>query len=206
MSITSPIEVPELVAPVRPAVVDLLLEWSGMSAHGSAFALESRDDVRLGLLVTVAHLLEGDPRVTATLADGSRRPAAILAKSPERDLAVLELSERTARLPWRAVAAVRVGEPVLAIGCPYGLGGTVTAGIVSAVQRPRTLPPGARIPDAIQFDALIGPGASGGPLVGWDGRVLGVCQAQQQDGRGGRSQHAFAVPAETAVRLIASVD
>jgi S1-C subfamily serine protease len=197
--VRGPRDLPILVDAVIGAALTLELTWSAGRAEGSAFALAGPDGSGF-VVVTTAHLLDPDPTITIETAGGERGPAELVALDPRSDLALLRSSVALSRA-LRSRSDVRVGEPVIAVGCPHGLRGTVTAGIVSAIGRHRTLPVGADIPNALQFDALIDMGNSGGPLIGWDARVLGVCQAQQRDVAGARAPHAFAIPIAAAIAL-----
>jgi serine protease Do len=100
-------------------------------------------------------------------------------------------------LELRAVRDVRIGEPVIALGSPYGLSGTVTLGIVSGLDRTMPAPNGIPIDNMVQTDALINPGNSGGPLVGFDGAVVGVNDQTIIMPGTGATGLGFAVPADT---------
>jgi S1-C subfamily serine protease len=138
-------------------------------------------------------------------ADGTEREATVVGTDPSTDLAVIDVDAPASELEPLAVAdtdTVSVGEPVVAIGSPYGLEGTVTAGIVSALDRQIEAPDGYTISGAIQTDAAINPGNSGGPLLDADGRVIGV-NAQIESDNGGNVGLGFAIPGDT-VRSVAS--
>jgi S1-C subfamily serine protease len=119
------------------------------------------------------------------------------------DVAILSLAAPApAVLDLRPLAGVRVGEPVIAIGSPFGLDGTVTTGVVSGLNRTMPAPNGIPIDNMIQTDALINPGNSGGPLIGLDGRVVGVNdQVRVNDVLMGSSGHGFAIPSDTVAAL-----
>jgi putative serine protease PepD len=144
---------------------------------------------------------ERSEHVFVTGPDGRRLPAQVVGTDPENDLAVLRVESGTA---WRALAlgdsaGVRVGEQVLAVGSPLGLSGTVTSGIVSAVDRSVRIG-GSRQP-ALQTDASINPGNSGGPLVNTRGEVIGVNTAIATFEGGGSIGIGFAIPIDRAASV-----
>lgn len=156
---------------------------SVQSGLGSGFVWD-----QAGHIVTNNHVIEGADEITVTFADGSSTPASLVGADPYSDLAVLKVDVPASRLNPVEVAdstQVRVGQIAIAIGNPFGLQGTMTQGIVSALSR--SLPveqglasqTGARysIPDIIQTDAPINPGNSGGVLVDGQGRLIGVTTA-----------------------------
>jgi S1-C subfamily serine protease len=174
-------------------------------AQGSGFVYDAD-----GYIVTNYHVVDGADRVTVVFADGLSQPAEIVGTDPDSDLAVIKVSslpDGTHALSLADSDGLRVGESVVAIGNPFGLAGTMTTGIVSALGR--TLPSqsiatsGGRfnIPNVIQTDAAINPGNSGGPLLNLQGEVIGVNTAiesnvSQFSGVG------FAVPASNVARVI----
>jgi S1-C subfamily serine protease len=106
----------------------------------------------------------------------------------------------------RPLAQVRVGEPVIAIGSPYGLDGTVTSGIVSGLNRTMPAPNGIPIDNMIQTDALVNPGNSGGPLIGLDGLVVGVNdQVRVNNVLQGSSGLGFAIPSDTVLAVYSEI-
>ena len=167
----------------------------GMSS-GSGFAIDGNQNI-----VTNDHTLgEGEPRsVYVETPDGRRIQATLVGRDPDRDIAVLRVPSSTGLrpLPLAKPGTTRVGEPVLAVGTPLGLSGTVTAGIVSALDRLVRLPMG-RSQTAIQTDASINPGNSGGPLVNAKGEVVGVNTAIASLEGGGSIGIGFAIPIEQA--------
>jgi serine protease Do len=126
-----------------------------------------------GVILTNNHVVDGSGKVMVRLTDGREFPAADIKKDPKTDLAIIRIkgagSLKAARLGDSDKMAV--GDWVLALGDPFGLEGTVTAGIISAKGRP--LEPGTRA-DFLQTDAAINPGSSGGPLINLDGEVIGI--------------------------------
>ncbi len=126
-----------------------------------------------GYIVTNNHVVDGAKEVTVTLADGRELPARVVGRDPQTDVAVIKVSAKD--LPAITFAPsqdVQVGDRVLAIGNPFGIGETVTTGIVSATSRRAGL--GLKYEDFIQTDAAINPGNSGGALVDVQGRLVGI--------------------------------
>ncbi len=157
-----------------------------------------------GLTVTNAHVISGADEVTVQLSDGRELPADILLVDEPSDLALLRIRGEEERFPFAEIRpsdSLEVGDLVLAIGNPFGVGQTVTSGIVSARARPNL-----NINDYnffIQTDAAINPGNSGGPLVAMDGRVVGINSAiYSRDG--GSLGIGFAVPSEMVAVILAA--
>jgi serine protease Do len=170
----------------------------GGSALGSGFIIRAD-----GLIVTNRHVVEGARRVRVKLADGRVVPAQVLGTDATTDIALLRV--RAGSLPALALESsdkVSVGDPVIAIGNPFGLGQTVTAGVLSA--RARTLEVDPYI-DFLQTDAAINFGNSGGPLLSTDGMVVGVTSAILSPS-GGSVGLGFAVPAETVASVVAELE
>ncbi len=190
-----------------PSTVQVLAEREGEpgGATGSGFVLD-----REGHVVTNNHVVESaaenDGAITVVRRDGRRFRASVVGRSAVYDLAVLELARPRGLTPAALGASgrLRVGETVVAFGSPLGLSSTVTAGIVSAKDRPVTT--GSAVDDtsyinAVQTDAAINPGNSGGPLVDMRGRVVGVNSAIATTGgfgtdAGGSIGVGFAIPIE----------
>ncbi len=132
-----------------------------------------------GHILTNAHVVDGASSVTVQLGeDGETYDAKVIGTDPSTDVAVLQIEGDTSDvlqpLTLGDSSQVAVGDPVVAIGNPFGLDRTATAGIVSAVQRQISAPNGFTIDNAIQTDAPINPGNSGGPLLDAAGRVIGI--------------------------------
>jgi S1-C subfamily serine protease len=144
--------------------------------------------------------------VTVVGADGRRLDAEVVGTDPGNDIAVLRVAPSAALRPLALAdpAATRVGQPVLAVGSPLGLSGTVTAGIISALDRPVRLGGAAR-QTAVQTDASINPGNSGGPLVNARGEVVGVNTAIATLEGGGSIGIGFAVPIERARQVATGI-
>ncbi len=160
-------------------------------------------DTAAAVVVTDSHVVDGCEECKVVLEDGSEFDATVRLSDPTSDIALLELPERLdATLEFRQLAEVRIGEPVIAIGSPFGLTGTVTTGIVSGLNRTMPSPSGIPIDNMIQTDALINPGNSGGPLIGLDGRVLRVNdQMRVNTALYGSSGLGFAIPSDTVRAL-----
>jgi putative serine protease PepD len=173
---------------------------SQSSAVGSGFVYDSA-----GHIVTNQHVVDGATSVTVRFANGTKLKATVVGTDSSTDLAVLKVSSLPSGvtpLSLGSSSTLEVGDGVVAIGSPFGLEGTVTSGIVSALGREITAPDGYTIPGAIQTDAAINPGNSGGPLLDLEGKVVGVTSQIESDS-GGNDGVGFAVPSDT-VRTIAS--
>jgi len=154
-------------------------------------------DVR-GYVITNNHVVDHASQVSVELSDGSQHPAKILGIDPGTDLAVLKLDvSGLAAARWGDSAAMEVGDPVLAIGSPFGLAQTVTAGILSAKGR-HAVVENVSYQDFLQTDAAVNPGNSGGPLVNMKGEVVGINTAiiAMSQGIG------FAIPSNTVSWVI----
>jgi serine protease Do len=180
-----------LVERVRPGVVNVqayFTRGSSSRALGSGFIVDPE-----GYAITNAHVVEDASDVRVVLADRRTLHARVVGADAESDVALLKIDD-AGPLPALALGdsdRLRVGDPVFAIGNPFGLGTTVTAGIVSAKER--HIGEGA-YDDVIQTDAPINPGNSGGPMFDEAGLVIGISSAVAEDGQG----IGFAIPIETA--------
>src|SRR5215218_654745 len=173
-------------------------DGSGGQAQGSGFVY---DDA--GHIITNEHVVEGAETVTIRFADGTTAKGDVIGTDPSTDVAVVKIDVAASRLDELALAdssALRVGDGVVAIGSPFGLEGTVTAGIVSALHREIVSPNDFTIDDAIQTDAAINHGNSGGPLLDLRGRVVGITSQIRSDS-GGNEGVGFAVPSNTVRRI-----
>jgi S1-C subfamily serine protease len=189
------LSVQQIVRDASPSVV--LVQHSG--GLGSGFLIDAK-----GRILTNAHVVEGASDVTVTYADGTTQSANVLASDPAIDLAVLDVSTpppSAKPLPFGESRRLVVGDPVVAIGNPLGLERTATTGIVSALKRQICSPDDSPIPNAIQTDAAINQGNSGGPLLDSRGRVIGINSQIASQG-GGFEGIGFAVPID-AVRPVA---
>ncbi|UAX96800.1 Do family serine endopeptidase [Ensifer adhaerens] len=167
-------------------------------ALGSGFVVTAD-----GYIVTNNHVIDKASSITVTLDDGTQVPAKLVGADPKNDLAVLKIkpAKPLATVAWGDSDGLRVGDQVLAIGNPFGIGTTVTAGIVSA--RGRDLHSGP-YDDFIQIDAPINRGNSGGPLVDAAGRVVGINTAIYSP-NGGSVGVGFAIPSDQAQKVVAEL-
>jgi S1-C subfamily serine protease len=176
--------------------VDPFGQQGGGTATGSGFVIDED-----GHIVTNAHVVDGAESVQVTLGeDGESFDADVVGADPSTDIAVLQVDapdDQLHPLTLGDSGSVKVGDPVVAIGNPFGLDRTVTAGIVSALQREISSPNGFTINDVIQTDAPINPGNSGGPLLDAAGRVIGVNSQIEASGGNGNVGIGFAVPIDT---------
>jgi len=160
-------------------------------------------DADAGLVITNEHVVGGAARIVVTLTDGREFDAELVGTDPDADIAVLRIpAERLTALAWADSSALRVGDFCVAIGNPFGLGQTVTSGIVSALGRS-----GLGIEafeDFIQTDASINPGNSGGALIALDGRLIGINTAIVGPA-GGNVGIGFAIPSNLARDLLEQI-
>jgi S1-C subfamily serine protease len=167
-------------------------------ATGSGFVIDKEGDV-----LTNAHVVEGARKVTVDL--GSKTfDAKIVGRDASSDVALLKVDAGGTSLKPLALgdsSKIQVGDPVVAIGNPFGLDRTVTTGIVSALQRQLKAPNGFTIEHVIQTDAAINPGNSGGPLIDSHGRVVGINSQIATAGGNGSIGIGFAVPIDTAKKI-----
>jgi serine protease Do len=168
-----------------------------VSSLGSGFVIDGTE----GLIVTNNHVIDGADEIIINFADGSKlKVDKVLGKDSKADVALLKVTPKT---PLKSVgfgssADMKVGDWVMAIGNPFGLGGTVTVGIISAKQRDINAGP---YDDFIQTDAAINRGNSGGPLFNMDGEVIGVNTAIISP-TGGSIGIGFAVPSDTVQAIV----
>ena len=174
------------------------------SALGSGFVID-----KAGHIVTNYHVVEGANEVTVSFSNRDTVKADVVGTDPSTDLAVLRVDTSAAALtplPLGDSDAVRVGDPVVAIGNPFGLDRTVTSGIVSALQRLITAPNQFAIDHVIQTDAPINHGNSGGPLLSSRGQVIGVnTQIETGDTATGNVGIGFSVPSNTVKDVVAQI-
>ena len=154
-------------------------------------------------MITNQHVVAGAESVEVTLWNGKTYDATVVGSDPSTDIAVLDVEAPASVLEPLELAdsaQLEVGEAVVAIGSPFGLEQTVTTGIVSALHRQISAPNGFAIDDAVQTDAAINHGNSGGPLLDMDGKVVGV-NSQIESESGGNDGVGFAVPSNTVERI-----
>ena len=200
-------DVAAIAESVLPSVVSILIEAGNNSGSGSGFIVQSD-----GYILTNNHVAApaaNGGELTVVFDDGSEAIAKIVGRNTSYDLAVLKVDRDG--LPAAVLgdsSAVRVGEAAIAIGAPLGLNGTVTAGIISSLDRPVTAGGSGELAfiNAIQTDAAINPGNSGGPLLDDTGRVIGINSAIATlagsiGGERGSIGLGFAIPIDTAKRI-----
>ncbi|MGH3567784.1 MAG: S1C family serine protease [Pseudonocardia sp.] len=196
-----------VAARVSPSVVQLRVETPTGGGEGSGMVLSAD-----GLVLTNNHVVEeatGGGTVTAVFQNGVTAPVQIVGRDPSSDIAVLRAQNVSGLTPIELgnSDSVRVGQQVVAFGSPLGLGGTVTTGIISAVDRAVTVGPesgvnASTVLNALQTDAAINPGNSGGPLVDMQGRVVGINSAIATTGeQGGSIGVGFSIPINQAHRV-----
>jgi S1-C subfamily serine protease len=168
-------------------------------AQGSGFIYDQN-----GHIITNYHVIEGADEISVTFTSGNVTTATIIGTDPYSDIAIIKAFspyETFRPVVLGNSSALIVGEQVAAIGNPFGLSGTITAGIISQIGRDLSAPGGYRIVDVIQLDAAINPGNSGGPLVNMWGEVVGMNTAIISDSIG----VGFAIPSDTIMRELPSL-
>ncbi|WP_211222532.1 S1C family serine protease [Actinokineospora enzanensis] len=218
-SATMPADVSAVVARVMPSVVQLTVRTANAEAIGSGVILTAD-----GRVLTNNHVVDGAREITITFADGKTASASVVGTNANADLAVVQAENVSGLTP--AVlgdsAELRVGDQVIAIGSPAGLQGTVTTGIVSALDRDVTIPgesggrgrvsqSGQVSYKAIQTDASINQGNSGGPLFDTSGRVIGINSAiyspvSGSDGSAGSVGIGFSIPIDTVKQVVGQMN
>jgi S1-C subfamily serine protease len=195
--------VSDIYAKTAPGVAFVEAQGNGGGGSGSGFLIDGQ-----GHVVTNEHVVEAGSRYTIRFGEnGDQLPATLVGEDKSSDLAVLhvdpkKVSGETKPLGMASSADLRPGDAAIAIGSPFGLSGTVTTGIISALNRDITSPNGFPISGVLQTDAAINPGNSGGPLLDAQGRVIGVNSqiasgsAQQNSGVG------FAIPVDTVKDIV----
>jgi putative serine protease PepD len=201
-----------------PGVVDITVQSeqsTGLNIFGQGGTEETEGEGAgvvydtKGDILTDEHVVANAVSVDVHFQNGTSAKAKVLGTDPSTDVAVIHVDVPSSELHPISVAnssAAQVGDPVVAIGSPFSLPETTTAGIVSAVGRSITAPNGFTILDAIQTDAAINPGNSGGPLLDADGRLLGLndqieTNNQTAGGEGSNSGVGFATPANEDVQI-----
>jgi putative serine protease PepD len=193
---------------VVPSVVTIAASGPGGGGTGSGEVIRSG-----GYILTNNHVISvaaaGGGSVEVLFADGQAAPATITGRDPQTDLAVLHVqtSRQLKVISLGSSSSVKVGQPVVAVGAPLGLSGTVTSGIVSALDRTVEVPGendrSALLVSAVQTDASINPGNSGGALVNCEGQLVGVptAGAAVPNSGGGSIGLGFAIPVDLAKRI-----
>lgn len=184
---------------VGPAVVKIETQVargkSQQQGQGQGSGVLFRRD---GQILTNAHVVEGARTIRIVLGDGRRFEAGLLGADRAHDIAALRIGARDLPVAELSERPLRVGQLVVAVGNPYGLGWTVTSGVVSALERTLPAPQGGKLEHLIQTDAPINPGSSGGPLVDAQGRIVGITTAIVPFAQG----LGFAVPTYTALSVL----
>jgi putative serine protease PepD len=168
-------------------------------AQGSGFVYDTQGDV-----VTNQHVVDGATSISVQFWNGTSYDATLVGADPSTDVAVIKVSAPSsilAPIQLGDSGTVQVGDGVVAIGSPFGLEETVTSGIVSALHRTITSPNNFSINDAIQTDAAINHGNSGGPLFDLSGKVIGITSQIESD-TGGNDGVGFAVPSNTVKSIV----
>ena len=160
-----------------------------------------------GVILTNLHVVNGAERVQVVFADGTESDATVIGLQPENDLAVLQaktVPDDLVPATLRSTRDLAMGDQVIAVGFPFGIGPSVSAGVVSGMKREYRSPEGKRLlTNLIQFDAAANPGNSGGPLATMDGEVVGIVTAILNPGdQGVFIGIGFAVPIENATAAV----
>ncbi len=209
----APVSVQQVAATVLPSVVQIQ-EFSGSQGGEGSGVVLSAD----GMILTNNHVIEaavgGAGQLTVTLTDNTSAPASIIGRDPSADIAVIKMAHQNTLTPIALgnSATLAVGQDVVAVGSPLGLAGTVTTGIISALNRPVNAGGAgngqASVLDAIQTDAAINPGNSGGALVNLNGQLIGLNFAIASLGaasslgiQSGSIGLGFAIPIDQAQRI-----
>jgi putative serine protease PepD len=208
----SPISLTQLYTDASPGVVDITVnstqtnnngffgpQQQQSEAEGSGFVYDSNGDI-----ITNAHVVDGATSIKVQFKDGTTAKATLVGKDESTDIAVIKVDVASSELHPLTLgtsSGVQPGQEVAAIGSPFGLAETMTAGIVSAVNRTITAPNNFSISGAIQTDAAINHGNSGGPLLNTDGQVIGV-NAQIESNSNDNAGVGFAIPID-AVKNVA---
>ncbi|HET6506233.1 MAG TPA: trypsin-like peptidase domain-containing protein [Baekduia sp.] len=188
----------------KDAVTYISAQTAQGTATGSGFVVSSD-----GKIITNEHVIDGATSVSVKLGTGGKSMnAQVLAANASKDLALLKVDASNLKyLHFGDSSSLQVGDNVYAIGNPYGLDHTLTSGIVSALDRDIQAPDGATISGAIQTDAALNPGNSGGPLLDTDGNVVGVnsqiaTSGSTDGGEPGNVGIGFAIPAKTVQAFV----
>ena len=195
----------QLYKDASPGVVDITVQQGDTSgfgpgggtsqAEGSGFVVDTKGDI-----VTNAHVVDGATSIKVRFQNGKTATATLVGEDNSTDIAVIKVNADASLLhplTFGTSKTLQVGDAVAAIGSPFGLPESMTSGIVSALGRTITAPNNFSISGAIQTDAAINHGNSGGPLLTLDGRVIGV-NAQIESDSGGNDGVGFAIPADAA--------
>jgi S1-C subfamily serine protease len=183
-------------------VVEIEAGSGGATSQGSGFVYDEE-----GHVITNQHVVAGSSSLSVLFSDGTRRDAELVGADPSTDIAVIKVDAPASALnalPLGDSADVKIGDSVVALGSPFGLEGTITSGIVSALHRQMTAPNRFTINDSIQTDAAINHGNSGGPLIDGNGRVIGVNAQIESESRGSDGV-GFAIPSNTVRSIVTQI-
>jgi S1-C subfamily serine protease len=192
--------------PAQPSPFDFFGQpGGGGTATGSGFVIDTD-----GHVLTNNHVVSRAQTIRVKLGGGNTSyTAKVVGTDPATDLALLKIDAPSSDLHPLALgdsSSVRVGDPVVAIGNPFGLDQTATTGIVSALQRQIQAPNGFAISNVIQTDASINPGNSGGPLLNSSGQVIGITSQIETGGGSGSVGIGFAIPSNTARQVVTQLE
>ena len=206
---TTSTSLPQLYKNVAPGVVDIKVDTTSggfgdqqAQAEGSGFVIDTD-----GHIVTNAHVVDGATSITVRFQNGKTVKATLVGTDQSSDIAVIKADADASQLhplSWGSSSALQVGQDVAAIGSPFGLPETLTSGIVSALNRTITAPNNYSISGAIQTDAPINHGNSGGPLLNSKGQVIGV-NAQIESDSGGNDGVGFALPSDSVKQVVTTL-
>ena len=198
-----PTDVSDIYRRVSPGVVYIASTTAQGQASGSGWVYAAD-----GTIVTNDHVVEGARKVSVRFTEnGDPIDAEVVGTDPSSDIAVLKIDPSKVEggvkpLQLADAGQLEPGQPAIAIGSPFGLQGTVTSGIVSALGREIQAPNGFTISGVIQTDAAINPGNSGGPLLDDSGRVIGINSQIATNGTDANSGVGFAVPIDTVKQVV----
>jgi S1-C subfamily serine protease len=183
---------------IRPGLVLIVAQRAGAPGTedlGSGIIIDTQGDI-----LTALHVVQGASRIQVTFFDGTTSSAAITSSDPTNDIAVLSAQQLpTVMAPAVLGPSPQIGEQVFAVGNPLGLVGSLSAGVVSGLDRTFRLGDGRTLSGMIQFDAAVNPGSSGGPLLNVKGQVIGIVTGlANDDGTKDFAGIGFAVPIATA--------
>jgi S1-C subfamily serine protease len=177
---------PATAADAYDAILPSVVHVRGLPDAPDADVASERDTqtgtgvviVDTGIILTNLHVVHGSKAIKVIFRDGLEADAVIIGAQPENDLAVLQaktIPDDLVSAPMASTAGLRPGDPVVAVGFPFGIGPSASAGVVSGLGREYQTADGKRVlSNLIQFDAAVNPGNSGGPLVNADGELLGI--------------------------------
>lgn len=193
----------EIFEKSEPGVVKVTVnrtdQVNGTNGVGSGFVFDKK-----GHIITNSHVVKDAKKVVVTFLDGRSYNAEVIGFDKFTDIGVIKVNADLSLLKPLAIgdsANLKVGEPIAAIGNPFGLSGSMTSGIISQLGRLLPLGAGYSIPDVIQTDAAINPGNSGGPLLNMRGEIVGINTAIQS-ATGEFTGVGFAVPSQTIAKIV----